>query len=118
MLKYVIYHYNLFLNAFASGIIPQSVISPQQLQSILASISHQLPSNLIPQADPLSDIWFYFKTLRCILMTRNNHFLVISSLHLNDMKSQFNIFHVINVPIGLKTTSMVGFYKTYANLLT
>ena len=108
---------NQQLNAFASGIIPQSVISPQQLQSILISISRQLPSNLILPADPLSDIWFYFKTLRCILMTRNRRFLVISSLHLNDVKSHFNIFHVINVPIGLKTTSMVGFYKTDANLL-
>ena len=47
------------LDSCASGVLPQSVISPDQLQSLLLTIKRQLPGNLLLPADPYTDIWLY-----------------------------------------------------------
>ena len=37
--------------------------------------------------------------------------MVISSLHLNNVKSQCTIYRILNIPLGLTNTSFVAFYK-------
>ena len=108
---------NQQLNAIASGTLPQSIIHPTQLQSILTLVQRQLPSNLRLPEDPLSNTWYYYKNLKSALVVRKKQFLILTSLQLNDIKSQFDIYSIINTPLGLANTSLSAFYKLSHNYI-
>lgn len=105
------------LNSLAAGILPQSLIDPNQLQDTLIAVKKQLPNNLILPFDFNSDLWSYYKHLRSVLVFRRNKFLIITSIHLNDIKSQFKIFKIFNIPIGYENISAIATYKlTHENI--
>ena len=102
---------NQQLNAFGTGHITQSIIPPKQLKQILSNIAHQLPETLSLPADIDENLWFYYRFLRCTLITKDNKFLIISSIHINDVSAKYSIFQIINVPVGYTNTTAVAFYK-------
>ena len=102
---------NQQLTAFGTGHISQSVIPPQQLKSLLLNISRQLPDTMSLPQDVETNLWFYYRYLRCSLITKDNKFLIISSIHINDVSAKFTIFNIINVPVGYFNLSTVAFYK-------
>ena len=99
------------INSLAAGVLPQSLIDPHQLKATLASVKRKIPNNLMLPFDYNSDIWSYYKHLKSALVFRENKFLIITSLHLNDIKSQFKIFRIVNIPIGYQNISAIATYK-------
>ena len=57
------------------------------------------------------NLWFYYRFFRCTLITKDNKFLNIASIHINDVSAKYSIFQIINVPVGYTNTTAVAFYK-------
>ena len=102
---------NQQLNAFATGHITQSVIPPQKLKEILLNISRQLPDTMKLPQNIETNLWFYYRYLRCTLLTREKKFLIIASVHINDVAAKFTIFQILNIPVGYSNVSSVAYYK-------
>ena len=88
----------LQLSNLALGHLSVDIAPPNMLRNILHEIEANLPSNLQLPADPLKDIWSYYQLLTCTTLMENNKIIVVVSLPLTDVNSQFDIYSIKSLP--------------------
>ena len=86
------------LDQLSLGKVPPTGIHPAELKQILTEIQAKIPNYLTLPA-PIEDIWYYYKTLTCITLVKDNRFITLVNIPLLEMKSQFQIYRVHNIPL-------------------
>ena len=104
------------LNQMSLGHVSPSIIMPDILRSVLFEIQRKLPKELILPKEP-SDLWHYYKTLSCAVYERNRSFLVIVSVPLLDIRFNFDVFKIFNIPIAYNRTVMTARYDLQYNFM-
>ena len=72
------------LNMLSLNHLSPSTISPAVLTKLLLEIKAKLSSSLELPSDPITDIWYFYRTLGCTEVIDNSHILMVINLSLLD----------------------------------
>lgn len=88
----------LSLDQLALGHIAPQSLTPRELKRILTEIQGKIPKHLsLPAA--VDDIWYYYNTLTCITVARDDRFITLVNLPLIEVNSQFEVYQIHNIPM-------------------
>ena len=80
-----------------SELLLLSVVNLTHLRDLLRLIQVELTSRL--PADPVKELWYYHKSLRCTTFIGEDK---IVSLPLLDGENDFKMFQVVNLPVQVR----------------
>ena len=76
-----------------------SIITPENLRSVIGMIRSNLPYTLHLQVDPKKSLWEYYRTMGCETIVRNDKIYAMVDVPLLNSNSDFEVFKVIHLPI-------------------
>ena len=98
------------LNQLSLGHLAPTVITPGELKRILTGIQSQIPNHLTLPA-PTEDIWYYYKTLTCATLIKDQQFVTLVNLPLLELNSLFEVYQIHNIPVPYLDTKMTAKYE-------
>jgi hypothetical protein len=109
-------HLYIQLNALALGHLTPSIMAPGELRSLLLDIKTTLPRTLQLPGNLDSDLWSFYKFLKCTSTTHNNQLLIVLSVPLLDARETYMIYKIHNLPalIANVTHTVVNTYAMVA----
>ena len=99
-------HLNQKIDMLAHGRISPIVIEPSLLQATLESVVDKLPPNWDLPRSVKSDIWYYYKQLRCGSLFKNQRINIICTIPLVDKANKFDLVKAVSVPVPLDNSSI------------
>ena len=93
----------LELNMLSLNHLSPSTITPKNLRKILIDIRTRLPSSLKLPGDPMTNIWYFYRTLKCKTVLNGDKILVVINIPLLDFSGKFEVFRVHNIPLPITT---------------
>ncbi|MCG8046532.1 MAG: envelope fusion protein [Candidatus Thiodiazotropha endolucinida] len=115
----------LELNMLSLNHLSPSLITPQNLKQLLLAIKTKLPFSLKLPEDPVTNIWYFYRTLICKAVLDKDKLLVIINLPLLDQNGEYEVFRIHALPLpwvqtssGEKIPNLVATYEVqYTGLL-
>ena len=97
----VIYLENLKseLNMLSMLHLSTRTISPRTLRSLLVGIKSKLPNNFELPRSPVTDIWYFYRTLPCVTYVEDNEIKIVLKIPLINTKEQYEVYKVHNLPL-------------------
>ncbi|KAL4218273.1 hypothetical protein ACF0H5_023009 [Mactra antiquata] len=83
-------------------------ISPKDLRKLLVDIQDKLPDTAKLPADPMTDIWYFYDTLKCNAYLDKDKILIILSIPLIDVRENHELYNIINLPLPLRNVSLIN----------
>lgn len=93
------------LNMLSMLHLSTSTISPRNLRSLLVEIKSKLPNNFELPKSPITDIWYFYKTLTCVTYMEDNEIRVVLKIPLINTKEKYEVYKVHNLPLPLYSYS-------------
>ena len=89
------------INGLALGRLTPSIVTPDNLKSILMEIQGKLgPTQDLP-SDPDKNLFTFYEYLTCKTILENNRILVVISIPILDYRNEFDIYETINLPLPI-----------------
>ncbi len=100
------------ISVMALGRVTPTLLSSAELMHVLQSIEDNLPSTVKLPFDLGTQLFKYYETLHCTVVQDNSGFLVLITVPLNDLTSEFDLFEAVPLPIPHDS----GKYEAYYDL--
>ncbi len=94
-----------------------SLISPDQLRTILHNLADELPRNLRLPYNPDTELLEYYKIMNAVAIGMNFEIVVLTTIPLNDMVTYYKVYHAMNLPIPapLEDSDLTAKYELESN---
>lgn len=94
------------LNMLSMHHLSTSTISPKNLKALLIEVETKLPINFELPRDPRRDIWYFYKTLTCIIYLEDNEIRIVLKIPLINTKEEYEVYKIYNLPIPIQHKNM------------
>ena len=114
-------HLQSQINMLSLGHLSPSTINPRQSKKLLLDIKLKLPKRLTLPDDPDKILWYFYRQLTCTAIMENKRNVVAISVPLLDLKGQFEIYNIFNLPLIMhknwsnQDNTLVAQYKLETN---
>lgn len=95
-------HLKTQLNFLSLGRLSQSIISPSSLRPLLIDIKSHLPTTLTLIADPIKDLFLFYRQLSTSALLADDQIIIILSIPVLHISSQFEIYRAHSLPLPVK----------------
>jgi hypothetical protein len=92
-------HLQSQINMLSLGQLSPSTINPRQSKKLLLDIKLKLPKTLTLPDDPDKILWYFYRQLTSTAIMENKRNVVAISVPLLDLKGQFEINNIFNLPL-------------------
>ena len=90
-----------------------STISPKDLKKLLIEVESKLLNNFELPRNPRKDIWYFYKTLRCITYLQNNEIRIVLKIPLISTREEYEVYRIYNLPIPLLSGNQTDILVKY-----
>ena len=104
-MKQLANHILEYIDTATTGTLTPHLIPVPDLQQMLYQIESELPPNMylpIPSSDPLH----FYRYLRTHMLVKENQFLLLIDVSIQDRAQQIQIYQIINLPVPVGNYSM------------
>ena len=95
-------HLSLQLNMLSLGHLSPSLVTPDNLRSILKKIQVNLPPTLALPKHIDTQLWEFYKFLTCSTIFDKDRILIVVSIPLIDQSELYEIFRPHNLPVPMR----------------
>ena len=114
-------HLQSQINMLSLGHLSPCTINQRQSKKLLLDIKLKLPKTLTLPDDPDKFLWYFYRQLTCTAIMENKRNVVAISVPLLDLKGQFEIYNIFNLPLIMhnnwsnQDNTLVAQYKLETN---